>query len=721
MLETLQPEDIEERLARLEGRVDELAATLHPSGRHYARRLGSVAARPMAQVPPSPRRASTGGTVPVVAAPASTPRVSSASWSRRAPGVSISDVLGGRVLAWLGGIATLIGVALFLALAISRGWIGEEARVALAATLSCSLMAAGAWLHAHRGRTEAAKAMVGTATAGLFATLIVASQVYQLIPAMLAVAGSLIVGGLATALAIRWAGRAVGALGLLGALLSPVLAGASMSAETVAVLAVANACAVAVTMRQRWTWLGLGSLAICTPQWASWVLAGQATSLDVAALAVFAALGLLGAIGPQLRSSDERLPRAPAALAALSACLVAVIGHVALHDASGELAGEAWLAGLASVHAFVGLSRLRRLPISPPLREVLVVIGVILADVAFGLGVSGVTLVIGWSCAAVGFAWLVRRTTPGADGEALVAMGLGAHIALALTRAVVDAPPSILGSGEAQLLPLVSVSVLSAACLASAHLIGRERAQWHAGLNALGLAALAYLTGTALSGPALVGAWCVEAVALARLAKSSGDSIPRYGVLGFLGLAVLHVLFVEASPGALVTGVSNLGSAAISLGAIALATWRAAQMQDREVAFRRRLLGGSAGALLYLVSVAIVTAFQPGAEASAETVLDLTVRQQGQVLLSALWGVVGLIALIVGLRGKHKTVRRVALGWLMITAGKVFLYDLSTLTSIYRVISFIVLGLLLFAAAYAHQRFRPPPPSDMRTVHPSQL
>jgi len=48
-------------------------------------------------------------------------------------------------------------------------------------------------------------------------------------------------------------------------------------------------------------------------------------------------------------------------------------------------------------------------------------------------------------------------------------------------------------------------------------------------------------------------------------------------------------------------------------------------------------------------------------------------------------------------------------------------YDLSTLTSIYRVISFIVLGLLLLAGAYAYQRSRPPPPPDMRTVHPSQL
>jgi hypothetical protein len=218
-----------------------------------------------------------------------------------------------------------------------------------------------------------------------------------------------------------------------------------------------------------------------------------------------------------------------------------------------------------------------------------------------------------------------------------------------------------------------------------------------------------------------VGAWCVEALALTRYARASNDAVAHYGALGFLGLAILHALAVEAPPAALVTGASGLGAAGIALGAIALATWRAAQMQHREVALRRWLLGGSVGALLYLVSVAIVTAFQPGTEASVETVLDLSVRQQGQVLLSALWSAVGLAALIVGLHGSHATVRRLALGWLMVTVGKVFLYYLSILTSIYRVISFIVLGLLLLAGAYAYQRLRPPPPPDMRTVHPSQL
>jgi uncharacterized membrane protein len=49
----------------------------------------------------------------------------------------------------------------------------------------------------------------------------------------------------------------------------------------------------------------------------------------------------------------------------------------------------------------------------------------------------------------------------------------------------------------------------------------------------------------------------------------------------------------------------------------------------------------------------------------------------------------------------------------------VFLYDLSILTSIYRVISFLVLGGLLLAGAFAYQRLRPPPPPDLRSVHPS--
>jgi uncharacterized membrane protein len=45
---------------------------------------------------------------------------------------------------------------------------------------------------------------------------------------------------------------------------------------------------------------------------------------------------------------------------------------------------------------------------------------------------------------------------------------------------------------------------------------------------------------------------------------------------------------------------------------------------------------------------------------------------------------------------------------------KVFLLDLATLTSLYRVVSFIGLGLLLLVGAFIWQRLRPRALSDLR-------
>lgn len=134
---------------------------------------------------------------------------------------------------------------------------------------------------------------------------------------------------------------------------------------------------------------------------------------------------------------------------------------------------------------------------------------------------------------------------------------------------------------------------------------------------------------------------------------------------------------------------------------------------------RLRLLGGAAAALLYLGPVAIITVFQPAAGAAPD-LLELGVRQQGQVLLSACWSLVGVVSLIAGLRRNHAPVRNAGLGLLLLTVAKVFLYDLSALTLLYRVVSLIALGLLLLVGAFAYQRLRPPAFPDMRSVHRSQ-
>ena len=109
--------------------------------------------------------------------------------------------------------------------------------------------------------------------------------------------------------------------------------------------------------------------------------------------------------------------------------------------------------------------------------------------------------------------------------------------------------------------------------------------------------------------------------------------------------------------------------------------------------------------MLYLGSTAIVTLFQPG-QGAIDTGISVGIRQQGQALLSAFWSVCGFAALWIGLRGNSRIVRLGGLGLLCLATAKVFLYDLSTLGSDYRVASFMALGLLLLTAAFVHQRMR---------------
>ena len=650
--------------------------------------------------------------------PSLSPRELEAERERALHAEEVSDWLGGHLLAWLGGIATLAGIVLFLVVAISRGWVGIDARVALGGAGSALLVALGAWLHNRRGRTEASIVAVGVGVAGMFASLVVAGEVYALIPPLLAVGASIFVGALATFLAIRWAGQAIGALGLLGALLSPVLVGAPADGVTTAIVLVASGAAMWTVVSQRWGWLGVATILAGASQWGRWILMGQPTAVDLAVLAAFTAVGLAGALAPK-RAALTREAIFPLALVALNASLAGAIGWIALYRVAGEGVASGWLGGLAVLHLALGLLRTRHLPVSEPMRRVLVAIGVVLADAAFGLSVHGLALAIGWGVAAVGFAWLTRRRGGSESDSVFLGLGVGAHVSLTLVRVCLLALPSWTGGGSSQLVVMLAVGTLAASSLACGHLVSASRSSLASGLNALGLAAIAYLTFVGLTGSALVAAWAFEGAALAQLYRQTDDEAARYGGLGFLALAAGHVVVFDAPPTSLVIGAPSLVTAAVAIGAVAVATFRIGQIQTEGSGPRRWLLGAGAGWLLYLMSVAIITAFQP-ASGGGTALLDLGIRQFGQVVLSAAWSLLGVATLIVGLRWNKPLIRNGALGALLLIAGKVFLYDLSTLTSLYRVMSFIALGLLLLAAAFAYQRLKPPPALDMRSVHPSQ-
>ncbi len=72
---------------------------------------------------------------------------------------------------------------------------------------------------------------------------------------------------------------------------------------------------------------------------------------------------------------------------------------------------------------------------------------------------------------------------------------------------------------------------------------------------------------------------------------------------------------------------------------------------------------------------------------------------------SLAWGLLGLLLLAVGVARANRPARYASLAVMMLTVAKVFLYDLANLQDLYRVLSFLGLGVSLLVLAHVYQRF----------------
>ena len=672
---------VEERLTRIEERLDGLE-----------RRLGvgaaTVVERPQ---PPASQHAPVRRAAPAPAAP------------RRE--LDWEELLGGRVLALVGGVAVIVGVAFLVALAIERGWLGEQARVGLSFVGSAALLTAGIWLHEKRGATQASLAMCGTGLAGLFLSLTAATALYDLVPVPPALAAAFVFGALGAALAIRWDATPIGGLGILGALAAPLLVGATDDARSLLFLAAAQAAAVAVLVWRRWSWLRVSAVALVLAELAGWVLSAEPSpSRGFAVLALFGVLDLLAATAYELRRGDGSTA-ASTVIVVGNALVLGLLGTVVatarFGDSSGRTAAGWWLAGLGLAHVLAGLALLRIQPRNRRVATWLLGVGLVSLNLAFVTLVSGVAIPIGWAAAAAALAVPTRSLT---RSPRLVHAVVGAQLLLAIGHVLVyDATLAAVGHGGSGTIGPIAAIAVSAFVVA--RLTPSSEVEWHTAADATALAAVAYGTAALLGGVALVAAWAAEAAVLAELGRRLNERVAAAGAIGFLLLAVAHTLAFEARPDALIEGADPFWQALVALGAVAAA---AAFAASRTIGLfehdRLALETVAASAAVYLASIGIVSAFQPGSVALAAG--RLGVREQGQALLSAFWSLLGLGLLWAGLRKDVRALRLGGFGLLLVAVAKVFLYDMAALDKGYRVLSFVVLGLLLLAGAYAYQRLR---------------
>src|SRR5947209_242528 len=128
---TVEQMHIEARLATLERRFEQLVGPLRPSASRVDAAARAQAQPPAGGYPPSgPEPARSARTqdpfrVGAASRPApaalkagvATPAARPVFRDRAARNESLSDLVGGRLLAWLGGVTTVIGFVLLLALA----------------------------------------------------------------------------------------------------------------------------------------------------------------------------------------------------------------------------------------------------------------------------------------------------------------------------------------------------------------------------------------------------------------------------------------------------------------------------------------------------------------------------------------------------------------------------------------------------------------------------
>lgn len=216
------------------------------------------------------------------------------------PGPTLFDRLakdgaGSKLLAWVGGAVTLLGVVLLLVLAVQRGYLGPLPRVLGGAALGGVLVGLGLWLHRTPAGRTGAFALAATGIAVLYLDVIAATSIYDYLPEGGGLAAGLLIAGGGLLLALRWDSAAL-AIGVVAAcaVCAPVLT-QGFTPLLVAFLLVLKIAASPVHLKRDWPWLAV--TAGVPPLIASVLVIGRTDEYALAGISLLAAvIGVAAAV-----------------------------------------------------------------------------------------------------------------------------------------------------------------------------------------------------------------------------------------------------------------------------------------------------------------------------------------------------------------------------------------------------------------------------------------
>lgn len=255
--------------------------------------------------------------------------------------------------------------------------------------------------------------------------------------------------------------------------------------------------------------------------------------------------------------------------------------------------------------------------------------------------------------------------------------------------------------------PLTIIALAIAAALTAILILPAGARPWTGERTAL--AGLALLLAVAavpfrLDGNWVAVVWSIGGLALVERGFASRFSGLRLGGLLVFAAAGERLLFSTAErPSDQIFLNGRFATFAVAVACMLAALWLArrpaAPKDHRERAGFAALEIGLHVAALLALSLEVWDGLH---RAGTRGAVDVALAPQ--MGLSLLWTLYASGLMLFGVRRRHRLLRWQALALFALVIGKVFFYDLSFLSSGYRILSFLVLGALLLGVSFLYQR-----------------
>ena len=663
--------------------------------------------------PPAPVAAHTPEALvapPPPAPPAASPR----------PALDLEQRIGARWATWVGIVVILVAGALFLKWAFDDQYLGPASRVGIGIVSGLLMLLGGLALHRRHDVPYLSEGLSGGGLGTLYLSLFAAHSLYGLLGPAAAFATMFAVTVLGTAVAVLSNRLSTAVLAVLGGLLTPLLLQLERPDERnlFAYLLVLDALALLVARFRTWAplnwlaWTGTALLVLPT-------LWGEPQAQQpLARLLLLSTIFLVFLAVPLFRERTARRRTEPIDL-------VLVVANAAAYFWAVYVTLEAWRPGLEGPYA-VALAVLYRLVASDYASRVpddavtpIVHEGVswTFLTLAVPLWLEAQWITLAWAIQGVMLLWLASRApTAVAAWSGFAALLLAALRAAALDRYWLASTTPVWNLTFLFHLVVVGALAVGGALAGRVqaghgHRVGPETLR--ATLWVVAAATLAVLFWREPGGLWPATLLTLEVLALGGLARLSGS--PAFVVATPLLAAVLVLRVLGADDRLARDAAESLVSAPLlsragACLAIGLAGGRLARASTPAAQLVGRLLSGAAGlVLLFVLSVnwtRYLDGLQSAARAAGRTQAVAALRWQTQVGLSVLWAVYAGVALAWGFLRANRAVRYAALGLLGLTVFKVFAVDLAAVKTAYRILSFLVLGVVLLLVSFAYQKLR---------------